>query len=109
MTDLQIAITIAIAALATMLTRFLPFVLFKSGERTPAFLAYVGRALPPAVFGMLLVYCLKGVSLTAAAGFGIPELVAIGVTVLVHLRFRKMLLSISLGTAVYLVAVNLIL
>jgi len=109
MTDLQLFAMVAIAAVATMLTRFLPFVIFKPGKKTPEYLTYVGRALPPAVFGMLAVYCLKGISFTAEAGFGLPEIIASAVVIILHLAFRKMLLSISAGLAVYLVAVNLIL
>ncbi len=107
MTVLQYFIMIAAAALATMLTRFLPFVVFKSDKPTPKFLTYLGKALPPAVFGMLVVYCLKGVSLGSVGTF-LPETLGVLATVGLHLAFRKMLLSIVGGTAVYMVLVNLI-
>ena len=107
MTLTESLIIIGIAALATMLTRFLPFIVFKSGKPTPNFLLYVGKALPPAVFGMLVVYCLKNVSL-AAAPHGLPELIGVLAVVLLHLCFRKMLLSIAGGTLIYVLLVNLV-
>ncbi len=107
MTVAQHAIIIAIAALATMLTRFLPFAVFRSDKPTPGFLVYLGRALPPAVFGMLVVYCLKGVT-PLAYPFGLPELIGIAAVVVLHLSFRKMLLSIAGGTVLYMILVNFI-
>ena len=107
MTASQHAIIIAIAAVATMLTRFLPFAIFRSDRPTPKFLSYLGRALPPAVFGMLVVYCLKGVSLFASP-FGIPELIGVATVIALHLLFRKMLVSIAGGTVIYMILVNLI-
>ena len=107
MTLTQHIITILIVALMTMLTRFLPFLVFKSDKPTPKFLTYLGKALPPAVFGMLVVYCLKGVSLLGG-NHGIPEFVGIVTVILLHLSARKILLSIVGGTAVYMILVNLI-
>ena len=107
MTVAQHAIVIALAAIATMLTRFLPFIIFRSDKPTPAFLSYLGKALPPAVFGMLVVYCLKSVSLLAFP-FGIPELIGVASVIVLHLLFRKMLVSIAGGTVIYMILVNLI-
>ena len=104
MTTAQMLITIALCALATMLTRFLPFLLFPAGKPTPRFIRYLGHALPAAVFGMLLVYCLKDVNL-AAGSHGLPEAIAVAVTALLHLWRRSTLLSILAGTAVYMVLV----
>jgi branched-subunit amino acid transport protein AzlD len=107
MTVAEQIIIIAIAAVTTMLTRFLPFAIFRSDKPTPKFLSYLGRALPPAVFGMLVVYCLKGVELLAYP-FGIPELVGVFAVVVFHLAFRKMLLSIAGGTLIYMILVNIV-
>ena len=63
----QNLIIIALCALATQLTRFLPFLLFPAGKKTPAFIQFLGHALPAAVFSMLVVYCLKGVNITSGA------------------------------------------
>ena len=107
MTVAQHSIVIALAAIATMLTRFLPFIIFRSDKPTPAFLSYLGKALPPAVFGMLVVYCLKSLSLLAFP-FGIPEIIGVISVVVLHLVFRKMLVSIAGGTVIYMILVNLI-
>lgn len=107
MTIQQQIITIAMCVLATVLTRFLPFVLFRENRSTPAFVQYLGKALPSAVFAMLVVYCLKNVSLNAAP-HGIPEAIGIVVTVLLHLWKRQMLLSIAGGTVVYMLLIQLV-
>lgn len=107
MTIIQQAITIAICACATMLTRFLPFLVFSSKKPTPKYIEYLGKALPCAIFGMLVVYCLKGVSVTVFP-FGLPELIAILVTVGLHLWKRQMLFSIAGGTICYMLLVQLV-
>lgn len=106
MTFYEGIITIAIVSMATMLTRFLPFLIFKSGKLQGGYMNYVGRALPPAVFAMLVIYCFKGMSFAAPSGF-LPQLIATAVVVILHLAFRRTLLSVAAGTAVYLLLVNL--
>lgn len=101
----QIA-TIAMCVLATVLTRFLPFWVF-GGKRTPAYIQYLGRALPAAIFGMLVVYCLKNVT-PLAGTHGVPEAIAILVTVALHLWQRRMLLSMAGGTLCYMLLVQLV-
>lgn len=103
----QQIVTIGVCVLATMLTRFLPFLVFTGKHPTPKYVQYLGKALPPAVFGMLVVYCLKGVSLLSSS-HGIPELIAIAVTVGIHLWKRKMLLSVAGGTVCYMLLVQLV-
>ena len=105
MTTAQHLITIALCALATMLTRFLPFILFPAGKPTPKFIRYLSSALPAAVFSMLVVYCLKGVSITSGA-HGLPELIAIVVVAVLHLWKKQTLLSIAGGTIVYMLLVQ---
>ena len=107
MTLTQQIITIGLCALGTMLTRFLPFLLFSEKRKTPAYVQYLGRVLPAAVFGMLVVYCLKNVSFLAGT-HGLPELIAIAATVLLHLSFKNMLVSIAGGTVVYMLLVQLV-
>ena len=99
-------VTIALCILATMGTRFLPFLIFSGKRETPAFVQYLGRALPSAIFGMLVVYCLRNVDVRAA--FALPEAIAIAATVLLHLWKRQMLLSIAGGTAVYMLLVQMV-
>ena len=107
MTIPQQIITIAICVLGTMLTRFLPFLIFSSKKPTPKYIVYLGKALPCAVFGMLVVYCLKNVSILTGT-HGLPELLAIAVTAGLHLWKKNMLLSIAGGTIVYMLLVQLV-
>ena len=107
MTLTQQIITIALCALATMLTRFLPFIIFSKNKETPKFIQYIGKYLPSAVFGMLVIYCLKDVNILGGH-HGLPELIAIVVTVLLHLWQRKMILSISGGTISYMLLINFV-
>ena len=102
----QIAV-IALCILATVSTRFLPFLLFSGKRETPRAVQYLGRALPSAIFGLLVVYCLRSTDITAH--FALPEILALTATVLLHLLKRQMLLSIAGGTAVYMLLVQLIL
>lgn len=107
MTVTQQIITIAMVIIATMLTRFLPFIIFPGGKRTPKYIQYLGKVLPSAVFGLLIIYCFKNVSIFSG-NHGIPELIAVGVVVLLHLWKRQMLLSIAGGTICYMVLVQLV-
>ena len=108
MTAIQMSITIAVCTAATMLTRFLPFVVFSSkDQQPPEVVRYLGRVLPAAIFGMLIVYCLKGVSLTSGS-HGIPEAIAIGVTVVLHKWKHQTLVSIAGGTLCYVLLVQLV-
>ena len=107
MTLTQRLVTIALCALATMLTRFLPFLLFSSRRPTPKYVRYLGRALPPAIFGMLVVYCLKNVSIVSGS-HGLPELIAIAVTAGLHLWKRQTLLSIAVGTIAHMLLIQLV-
>lgn len=107
MTATEQIITIAVCGLATMLTRFLPFIVFPSGRPTPRYIQYLGRVLPGAIFGMLVVYCLRNVSFLSGT-FGIPEIIAVLVVVGLHLWKRQMLLSIAGGTIVYMLLVQLV-
>lgn len=105
MTLVQQIITISMVVLGTMLTRFLPFLVFPAGKPTPKYVQFLGRALPSAVFGMLVIYCLKNVNLLAGS-HGIPELISIVLVVILHLWKRQMLLSIAAGTACYMLPVQ---
>lgn len=107
MTKLQQIITIAMVVLGTMLTRFLPFLIFPAGKPTPKYIQYLGKVLPSAVFGLLVVYCLKNVSIFAG-NHGIPELLSIALVVLLHLWKRQMLLSIAGGTVCYMLLVQFV-
>lgn len=108
MTQLQQLITIGMVILGTVLTRFLPFLLFPAGKPTPRYIQYLGNVLPSAVFGLLVIYCLKNVNLFTDS-HGIPELLATALVVILHRWKRQMLLSIAGGTLCYMVLVQFIL
>lgn len=107
MTLTEQIITIGMVVLGTMMTRFLPFLLFPADKPTPKYVQYLGKVLPEAVFGLLVIYCLKDVSFFTGS-HGIPELIAIGVVVLLHLWKKQMLLSIAGGTICYMLLVQLV-
>ena len=107
MTVTQQTVTIAMVVLGTVLTRFLPFLLFPAGRPTPKYIRYLGTVLPGAVFGLLVVYCLKDVSLLTGSR-GLPELIAIAVVAVLHLWKGQMLLSIAGGTVCYMLLVQMV-
>ncbi len=105
LTACQTIIMILAIALGTITTRFTPFLLFPEKKDPPKIILYLGKALPPAMMGLLVVYCLKAVSL-ADKPHGLPELIAIAVIVLLHKWKNNVLLSIGGGTLVYMVLVQ---
>lgn len=107
MTLTQQIITIAMVILGTMLTRFLPFLLFPAGKETPRYIQYLGRVLPAAVFGLLVVYCLKNTD-PFEGSHGIPELLSISLVVILHKWKKQMLLSIAGGTICYMLLVQFV-
>ena len=107
MTVTQQIITIALCVLGTVATRFLPFLVFSGDKPTPKYIQYLGKALPAAIFGMLVVYCLKNVSILTGS-HGIPELISIVLVVALHLWRRQMLLSIAGGTVCYMLLVQFV-
>lgn len=89
----------------TVLTRFLPFLLFPAGKQTPPFIEYLGKTLPFATMGLLVVYCLKGVSLTGPS-HGLPEFLAVLLIGILHWKKGNSLLSIGVGTVFYMILVQ---
>lgn len=107
MTLLQEMITVAMCVVGTMLTRFLPFLVFSSKRPTPRYIQYLGKVLPGAIFAMLVIYCLRNVSFLQGS-HGLPEWIAIAVTAGFHLWKKQMLLSIAGGTICYMLLVQLV-
>ncbi len=107
MTLTEQLITVGAVVLATVLTRFLPFLLFPAGKQTPKYIQYLGRVLPSAVFGLLVVYCLKNVD-PLLDTHGLPELISVAAVVGLHLWKRQMLLSIAGGTVLYMLLVQFV-
>ncbi|MBT1160860.1 branched-chain amino acid transporter permease [Bifidobacterium sp. SO1] len=101
----QAVATIAVVALGTMLTRFVPFLLFPESKEPPRFVRYLGKVLPYAMTGLLVVYSLKDVSLTSG-GHGIPEAISMLAIIGLHAWKKNMLLSIAGGTILYMVLVQ---
>lgn len=97
--------TIALCILGTLITRFLPFLVFDPHKETPKYVQYLGKALPCAVFGMLVVYCLKDVRFLSG-NHGAPEILGIAATIAIYCLKRQMLLSMGGGTLFYMILVQ---
>ena len=98
---------IVVAVLVTMATRFLPFLIFGENRKTPPIIEYLGKVLPFAIMGMLVIYCLKDISLLRYP-YGLPELLACAAVVVLHVWKRNSLLSIGGGTVCYMLLVQLV-
>lgn len=94
------------ALLGTMVTRFLPFLIFPEGKEPPEFIQYLGKVLPYAVIGLLVIYCLKDVP--GSGTYGIPKFLAIAFIVLLHRWKKSILLSIGGGTVFYMLLVQFV-
>lgn len=100
------ALIIAVAGAVTIALRFAPFLIFGGKRETPAYISYLGRVLPSAIMAMLVVYCLRNISF-AAVPYGLPELLACAVVILLHVWKRNSIISILGGTACYMLLVQL--
>lgn len=98
---------IAVAALVTAGLRFAPFLIFGKGRKTPAIITYLGKVLPSAIIGMLVIYCMKDVQLLQYP-YGIPELLGCVIVAALHVWKRSSLLSIGVGTVAYMLLVQLV-
>ena len=105
MTSWEMTLTIGAVVLGTMATRFISFIVFAKSEKPPAIITYLGDMLPAAVMGLLVVYSLKDVSLTQSPN-GIPEAIALIILGIIHYWRRNLLLSIAVGTIVYMFLVQ---
>ena len=98
-------VIIILVALTTLATRAIPFIIFPEGKKIPKAVEYLGKVLPSAVIGMLVVYCLKSVN-PLSFPFGLPEFISVAVVVVLHLWKRNNLLSIGVGTVLYMVLIQ---
>lgn len=105
MNNLHSVWLVVVIALVTAATRFLPFFLFGEHRKTPEIITYLGKVLPYAIMGMLVVYCLKGIRLTQAP-FGAPELIGCAIVIGLHVWKRNTLVSIGVGTVAYMLMVQ---
>ena len=106
MDKLHAAALVAVIAGVTIALRFAPFLLLR-GRETPKFIAYLGRVLPYAIMGMLVVYCLRGTSFAMVSNW-MPQVIATALVVALHIWKKNTLLSIIAGTACYMVLVQLV-
>lgn len=105
MTEAQMIITVLVLALSVWITRFLPFFVFTKTERLPKAVDYLGRVLPAAMMGLLVVYCFKDYTFTDWHTI-VPVLISVTVVAALHLIKRNTILSISVGTAVYMILIR---
>jgi len=105
--NFQVLILILMVALGAQLTRWLPFILFPENRKVPKPIAALGKVLPPAVIGLLVVYCLKGIQ-PFHFPYGIPEIIAVALTALLHIKWKNSLVSIGVGTVVYVLLIRLV-
>lgn len=98
-------VLIALMAIVTILIRFLPFLVFR--KQTPKYISYLGNVLPSAIIGMLVIYCLKDITLSVHP-FGIPELIAVACVAGVQVWKRNSLISILAGTLIYMILVQMV-
>lgn len=105
MPDIHSVLLVAVVAAVTILIRFLPFLIFGSNRKTPEFITWLGKVLPYAIMGMLVIYCLKDVSVTSSP-FGIPELVGCAVAAGLYIWKRNTLISIVVSTVLYMVLIQ---
>lgn len=107
MNEKQVWLSIAVIALVTSALRFLPFFIWGGNRKTPKLIEKLGRELPYAIMGMLVVYCLKNISFATPSGF-LPELIACAVVGILYVRKRNTLLSVISGTVCYMLLVQLV-
>ena len=107
MSNTYIISVIIVAALVTAATRFLPFFVFGNGKKTPDIIVYLGKVLPYAIMGMLVIYCMKNVSFVKSP-YGLPELIACAAVAVLHIWKRNTLLSIAVGTIGYMLLVQFV-
>ncbi len=107
MNNLYPALMVAVMALVTILLRSLPFLVFRGDKKTPDFIVYLSNVLPYAIMGMLVVYCLRNVNLLSGS-HGLPEVLACGAVVGLHLWKKNTLLSISAGTVIYMLLIQFV-
>lgn len=105
LTPTQSLIIIIVIAVTTFLTRVIPFMLFPTHKQTPEFITYLGKVLPYSAIGMLVIYCLKDVSVKNTP-FALPELISIVVIIVLHKWKKNTLVSIAGGTALYMLMVQ---
>lgn len=107
MNNTYVILAIAVSAAVTVLLRAIPFMLFGGSKKTPAWVTYLGKVLPCAIMGMLVVYCLKGINFENMEGYLAPLIASLSV-VLTYVWKKNTLLSVICGTVCYMILVQLV-
>ncbi len=107
LTVTQTLIVIAAIVLGTQISRWLPFIAFSGKRETPKFVLYLGKVLPPALMGLLVVYCFKSTPILTG-NHGIPELIASAIVIATYQWKENLLLSVGGGTLVYMLLVQFV-
>ena len=107
LTTLQSLIIVSMLMLGTCITRFLPFLLYPDAAAAPRFIAYLGKVLPAAAIGLLVVYCIRDIDFVISP-HGLPEMIAIASVVVLHIWKKNILLSIGTGTVLYMLLVQVL-
>lgn len=107
MTVPQTLITIGAIILGVQISRWLPFVAFSGKKELPDFIKYLGRVLPPALMGLVVVYCFKSTPILTGS-HGIPELIASIAVILTYMWKKNLLISVGGGTAIYMILVQFV-
>ena len=107
LTPMETLLTILAVTLGTQITRWLPFLLFPERKDPPGVVLYLGRVLPPAMMGLLVIYCFRNVSWLSGS-HGAPELLAVALVAILHVWKRNNLLSIGLGTVFYMFLIQVV-
>lgn len=107
MNNLHTWLVVAVISLVTIMLRFLPFLIFTGNRKTPKIIEKLGKTLPYAIMGMLVVYCLKEISFSEVSGF-LPQIIACAVVGVLYILKRNTLLSIVCGTICYMVLVQFV-
>ena len=105
--DNHAALVILIMGLVTLATRLLPVLIFGRGEKVPDYILYLGKVVPFTAMGLLIVYCLKDVSVVETP-HGLPELVSLAIVSGTYLWKRNTILSVVIGTVVYMMLVQMV-
>lgn len=98
---------IMVVAITTFLTRALPFIIFKDPKKTPDLIIYLSKVLPYSIMAMLVVYCLRDTTFISG-NHGFPEIIAVSITIIIHLLKENTLLSILVGTITYMICIQVI-
>lgn len=108
----QLIIMVAAGVVATMLTRFIPFIAFRADRPTPKYILFLGKVLPPAVFALLVAYCLRDTAAAAPTGIDLSpnamaQFIAVAFSIAIHVWKKNLMLSIAAGTICYMVLIRL--